>query len=390
MFLFHRMSDLTQLYIDKYKPDNLDDLDYNFDLNKQLKNLAKIDDLPHLIFQGTSGSGKKTRAFLYLREKFGQAVTKIKSHTVTFKYQSKIIEMQMLYSGYHYQINPSLYGVYDKFIIQDFIKNVANVFTRTLADIPYRIIIIEDADKLSYEAQQSLRRTLEKYINVCRFIFIVTEVGNMISALQSRCIKLRVSAPSKQTVKDILKNISLKENIIDITEEALDSICIYSNQDLSKAINSLQLIVVKSPDSLNSKEGIKLSEFKEVEAHISNIIKILFTGRNVDSILTLRKKVYDLLIYCIDPLIIIRSIFQHIMRNISDDYFKYKYQIIKIASYYDNTLRLGSKPIYHLEGYLIDLFKIVKNMHKEIAENSSIKTVKTTKSKNTKKIMKCN
>lgn len=190
--------DPPRLFTDKYYPRSLNDLDYNFELNRELLNIAKVKDLPHLMFCGIPGSGKKTRAMLFLRERFGESVTKVKKKDVTFKYPNKTIEFQLLYSNYHFQIDPSLHGVYDRSIIQDLIKKIMQLQlgSADLSHGSHKVIVVENADRLTHEAQQSLRRTLELYVKTCRFIFLVNNEGNMIDPLQSRCLKLRVAAPS--------------------------------------------------------------------------------------------------------------------------------------------------------------------------------------------------
>lgn len=369
------MATTSRLFIDKYRPRNLDDLDYNFELNKTLKNLSKSEDIPHLIFQGTKGCGKKTRCLLFLKEKLGSLVTSMRDQTVELKYQNKTIELQLLYSNYHYQINPSLHGVYDRLIIQDFIKDMVQY--KSVGNIPYRIIVIEDADKLTYEAQQSLRRTLEKYIYVCRFIFLVSQEGNLIEALQSRCIRIRVPAPKDEEIFSILSYISDQENI-EITKLALDSIVEYSQRDLSKAINALHSLSVRSSDILQLNKDIALSQFSEIEVYIANIIKLLFEGGDLETILTFRGYIYDLLVHCVEPLDVLKQVFHHLLKAIPDKYFKFKYEVIKATEYYENTLKIGSKPIYHLEGYIINLFRIVKNLQKQMNRDNKkvIKKVK--------------
>jgi len=353
--------DRIELYIDKYKPNSLDDLDYSFQLTKQLKSLSKSNDIPHLIFQGIQGSGKKTRALLFLKEKLGPGVLNIKNQIVELKYPNKTIELQLLYSNYHYQINPSIHGVYDRLIIQDFIKDVVQY--KNVGNSPFRIIIIEDADKLTYEAQQSLRRTLEKYVYACRFFFLIGQDGNLIEALQSRCIRLRVPAPSYDEITGILQSIADQENI-ELYPNPLESIVIHSNRNLAQAINNLQSLATKSPEILAINENVNLSQFSEIEVYITKIIKLLFSGGKIESILELRKYMYDLLIHCVEPVDLMKDIFHHLLKAIPDTNFKFKFEIIEATDYYENTLKLGGKPIYHLEGYIIRVFHIVKDLQR--------------------------
>lgn len=150
----------------------------------------------------------------------------------------------MLYSDYHYQIDPSSYGVYDRLIIQGFIKDIIQV--RPISRILYHLIIVNNADKLTIEAQQSLRRTLEKNINTCRFIFLVDQESNLIEALTSRCIQIRLSAPTISEIMNVFNKISsFESNMGDIlNQEYLRQIAINANRNMAHALNHLQLCLL--------------------------------------------------------------------------------------------------------------------------------------------------
>ena len=127
------------LFIDKYKPDSLDETDHSPETSQFLKDLANRSEVPHMIIQGNPGSGKLLRTMLYLKEKFGNTVFSLKSQFIELKYPNKVIELQLIYSPIHYQINPSIHGVYDRLIIQDFLKE--NIQYQPFSVCPYRIII---------------------------------------------------------------------------------------------------------------------------------------------------------------------------------------------------------------------------------------------------------
>lgn len=373
-----------QLFIDKYKPKNLNDLDYNFPLSQYLKSLAKTNDIPHLLFQGHKGSGKKTRALLFLREKFGDNVFLITNKIIELKYPNKTIDLQLSYSNYHYQINPSIHGVYDRLIIQDFVKDIVKY--KTVNNLPYRIIIIEDADKLTYEAQQSLRRTLEKYIGLCRFMFLSNNEGNIIEPLQSRCIKLRVASPTTEDICNIIQEVVSSEKIT-MSKKSIKSLIEFSDSNLSRTLNYLQLLQCKFPTELADNHKIDFSKITAIESSYQQIIKLLFEGGSLNTLGDLRIVLYNLLVHCIEPLDIIKQIFLHLINKIPDKYFNYQYKIIKATDRYENTLKLGSKPIYHLEGYTIQLFRIIKDLQNHI-NNSTTSSDNSSKPNKTKKITK--
>lgn len=363
---------MVNLFTDKYNPTNLKDLDYNFELNRELLNVAKVKNLPHLMFCGIPGSGKKTRAMLFLKERFGELVTRVKKKEVIFKYPNKTIEFQFLYSSYHYQVDPSLHGVYDRSIIQDMIRKIMQLQlgTTDLSIGSHKVIVIENADKLTHEAQQSLRRTMELYVKSCRFIFLVNNEGNMIDPLQSRCLKLRVAAPSDEDLQAILENIIEKEQL-NVSENSLKNLIKYSDKNLNTLINQLQILAMKSSDQLADSKGIAVQAISDIHAHIKLLVDTIFIGTNLGCLSTIRGYLYNLLVNCVTPTDVIKLIFDETLSRIPDTGFKYKYEIIKTAKKYDHTVRLGSKPIYHLEALVIQLFNIIKLIQLKITNRAT-------------------
>jgi len=327
------------------------------------------------MFCGIPGSGKKTRALLFLREKFGPSVMRVKKKEVSFKYSNKVIDIQLLYSNYHYQIDPSIHGVYDRGIIQDLVKKIMQLQLgiTDMSHGSHKVIVVENADRLTQEAQQSLRRTLELYVKSCRFIFLVGNEGNMIEPLQSRCLKLRVPAPTLKDIRGILENIADSENI-NISEKSLEYLIKYSDKNLNTLINQLQILNLKLPEKLANPNGISVEEISDIHAHIKMMIDKIFTGSNLSILTEARQYIYDLLVNCVCPTEIVKLIFEEILTRIPDSGFKYKYEIIKIAKKYDHTIRLGSKPIYHIEAMVVHLFNTIKTIQKKINTTNSSNT----------------
>jgi DNA polymerase III delta prime subunit len=162
------MSDV--LYIDKYVPSYIDKLIYGSDVLDKLR-LLKDDDNNHLIISGNYGCGKKTFARMFIECKYDRVIT-VKSQMYKLKHKSKTdsLNINFKYSKFHYQINPSINGVYDRYIIYEFIMDIIKIYP--ISGNQYHIIVVEDADKLTMDSQQCLRRTLETFIKLCRFIFI--------------------------------------------------------------------------------------------------------------------------------------------------------------------------------------------------------------------------
>ena len=115
------------LWVDKSRPSTLNKLTLHPEITTRLQSLAKSDELPHLLFYGPSGAGKKTRVMALLREIYGSSVERVKLEHRSFKTTTnKTVEITTLGSNYHIECNPSDAGNSDRFVIQEVIKEIAS------------------------------------------------------------------------------------------------------------------------------------------------------------------------------------------------------------------------------------------------------------------------
>src|SRR5699024_4502166 len=109
---------------------------------------------------------------------------------------------------------------------------------------PFKVIVILEADRLTREAQQGLRRTLEKYVATCRVILIGERISRLIPALKSRCLTIRNPSPSEEAIRAILEQIdnlqSFGSGKSSQFSTVLDQIIAQSDQNLRRAILMLQ------------------------------------------------------------------------------------------------------------------------------------------------------
>lgn len=350
---FLKSLNMGELFIDKYSPQTFSDVCFNYKMADQLQHCAQATNMPHIIIHGPSGCGKKTFAELYIKEKYHLKTLNTRQEMIEVKYANKSIDMQLLYSNHHYMIDPSIHGVYDRLIIQGFFKDILQI--RPIAEIDYQLIIIKNADQLTNEAQQSLRRTLEKYVSNCQFIFLIKQNSTLINPLISRCIQFRLSAPTNDEITNILTFICQQENISAHCEQ-LNQISHYSDRNLNQAINVLQYLSIHNPQILASRDGdgggdISFLDYIEVDQYINQIIEMIDQNYNdITIIQQIRFKLYDLLCHCVEPIIILKKIFKGLFSKGHN-----QYQLIEYLNKYENSLKLGSKPIYHLEGFIISV-----------------------------------
>lgn len=217
-----------KLWSQEFKPNNLDEVVGNEMIIENLKNQIISEHIPHIIFHGPHGSGKTTMARIVAEKHLGSL----------YKYAHLNI-IGSLYRGKNVVTEKT-----DKKKTSDKSSDGPNIvnFIRknmTLPENKYKIITIYDFDCMTTEAQMALRRIIELYAHKVRFLFICNDLNNVIEAIQSRALTLKLSIISTEQIKDRLRAISVITKIIH-SEEILDSISIMANGDLKEAINQLQ------------------------------------------------------------------------------------------------------------------------------------------------------
>lgn len=111
------------------------------------------------------------------------------------------IELVTVASNHHIELNPSDSGRNDRVVVQEVIKEIASSHPLDSASQrTFKVVVLNEVDKLTREAQHALRRTMEKYVSTCRLILCCNSTSKIIEPLRSRCLSIRVPAPSHQEV----------------------------------------------------------------------------------------------------------------------------------------------------------------------------------------------
>lgn len=334
------------LWADKYRPLTLSDLTYHHDVTENLNILCESDGFPHLLVYGPSGAGKKTRIMAVLRALFGQGVDKIKTETRVVTNGSKKVEIQLILSNYHLELSPGDVGTQDRIVVQELIKELGQTQNIDAASKNrFKVVIISDADSLSIAAQHALRRTMEKYMANLRIIMCCTSTSKIIPAVQSRCLLIRVPAPSHDSIINVLANVS-QMNDIKVNIQFLQKISNESQRNLRRALMMLQALYVSSP-------GNEISENDSIihydwEIFIRDLAQLMVKEQTPESLLKVREKLYSLLSHCIPPQIILKTLCFSFIEKIHNSL---RPLVAEEAAFYDQTMRMGSKPIYHLEAF---------------------------------------
>ncbi|EON68028.1 replication factor C subunit 5 [Coniosporium apollinis CBS 100218] len=343
------------LLVDKHRPRSLDKLSYHHDLSERLRALAQSGDFPHLLVYGPSGAGKKTRIVATLKELYGPGVEKIKIDSRVFQTTSnRKLEFNIVASVYHLEITPSDVGNYDRVVIQDLLKEVAQTQQVDLsAKQRFKVVVINEADHLTRDAQAALRRTMEKYSPNLRLILLANSTSNIIAPIRSRTLLLRVAAPTEDDICKVLKNVGARENYKDV--EALNKrIAKESGRNLRRALLMYEAVHAQNED-VNERTPIPPPDW---EALIEQIASEIVAEHSPARILQVRAKLYDLLTHCIPPTTILKTLTFKLIPKVDN---ALKAELIKWSAFYEHRIRLGSKHIFHLEAFVAKYMRIAES-----------------------------
>ncbi|CAK9440478.1 uncharacterized protein LODBEIA_P45760 [Lodderomyces beijingensis] len=349
------------LWVDKYRPKTLSTLSYHDNITQNLRALSKSGDFPHLLVYGPSGAGKKTRIYATLEEIFGPSVEKLKIDVKNFTTASnRKLEFNVLSSPHHLEITPSDMGNNDRVVIQDLLKDVASTEqvdfgNQSSRKHRFKVVVINEADSLSRDAQAALRRTMEKYSSNIRLILVCNSISNIIAPIKSRTLLVRIPAPSVEDISRILSHVAEHENIkfSSSDEHAVaqfyKQVATTSERNLRRSLLAFETISMQN-ETINVKH-IHSVIVLDWETIIKNMAKSISTQRNVPNLARLRTTSYELLSHCIPARTILKKLVMELvsMFMTRGDLVK---EIVQIGSVFDERLSLGTKSIFHLEGFV--------------------------------------
>jgi len=308
---------MDDIWIEKYRPKTLDDVAGQSEIIERLKAYAKIKNVPHLMFAGPAGTGKTTSAIALAKEVFGD----------TWKQNFN-------------ELNASdERGIG---IIRGKIKNFAR--TAPMGKASFKIIFLDEADSLTSDAQAALRRTIEKYTHICRFILSANYSSKIIEPIQSRCTVFRFRPIKADDIKKYMRKIASNEKL-EITPDGLETLIFISRGDLRKAINILQVGA-----SVNKKITAELLYETAATAKPEDVKKLINSALS-GNFMAARNQLYDLLIkYGLSGEDIIKQIHQTIFDLAIPD--KNKVRLIEKAGEIEFRLTEGSNEHIQLEALL--------------------------------------
>ena len=224
------------LWIEKYRPVTFKEILGQGPVVQHIESFAKSRTLPHLILSGPHGTGKSTAVGCLARALYNdnwELNTSVFPVSDLFSQGKSFLEQDDRYA-HIFQKNQSLI-VNFKYILKWYAS------MRPL-DTEFKLMVFEDAHALTREAQQALRRIMERTSNTCRFVFTTTNPSAIIPAISSRCLPLFFAPVSQEIVLDHLMKIRAEESVDSMTcsNDDLDLIVQASAGDLRRAVLLLQ------------------------------------------------------------------------------------------------------------------------------------------------------
>jgi replication factor C subunit 3/5 len=254
-------------WIEKYRPKSLDELISHTDIMNSMKIFIKNKYMPHMLFYGPPGTGKTSTILAYARELYG----------INFNFM--VLELNA-------SDDRGIEVVRNK--VKQFVSSTSTFCKfNTKQTYLFKLVILDETDSMTDDAQAILRQVVEKYTHNARFCLICNYIKKISSALQSRCISFRF-APLKKT--QILNRLDyvIKCEDIDITKNGKDAIIKHSNGDMRRVLNMLQSssMIYKTIDEDKINYCFGYPQKKDIK----NIIKHLIT-KDIQTTFTLIKKI---------------------------------------------------------------------------------------------------
>ncbi len=198
-------------WVEKYRPQKLAQVVGQGNITSRLESYVSSRNLPNMMFAGPAGIGKTTSAVALAKELFGP------------DFERNFLELN---------------ASDDRGI--DVVRNTIKEFARTLAfNADFKIIFLDESDALTADAQQALRRTMEKYTKTCRFVLSCNYSSRIIEPIQSRCVVFRFKPLQSKDLENQLKHIAEQEKL-SVEAKAYEALIYVSEGDLRKAVNTLQ------------------------------------------------------------------------------------------------------------------------------------------------------
>ena len=230
------------LWTEKYRPQNLNQVIGQEHFVSDAKGWVEENNMPNILLYGNPGNGKTGAGLVIGRELLGDS------------FQDNFVE-----------VNASDDRRLEN--VRTTIKNIAQ--SGTIGDAPFRIVLLDEMDGMTTDAQNALKRIMERYASNVRFIITCNDRNKIIFALQSRCANYHFKPLTNEAVLEVLTSILKAEEITRFSQNELDSFIYAMNGDMRRAITELQAAKA-SNSTLKTQIDAGLNEYKKLLMKIVN------------------------------------------------------------------------------------------------------------------------
>ena len=307
---------MSEIWTEKYRPKEFSELKGQEDITSKVQSFIEKKNMPHLLFTGPAGTGKSSLSLVLVKKLFGS------------KWRENYLEL-----------NASDERGID--VIRQKVKNFAR--TKSFSE-SFKIIFLDEADALTREAQQALRRTMENFTSTCRFILSCNFSSKLIEPIQSRCVVFRFKQLDEKAISEIIRNIAEKEGL-QADEKAISLLYNVSEGDCRRMINILQACS-------NTKHITEEKIYSVVKSVQPNDIRTILSLALAGSFIPAREKLLDLMLrQSISGLDLIKAIQKEILSmNVEDERIKLK--LVEKCGEVEFRLVEGSDEFIQLESLL--------------------------------------
>lgn len=332
------------------EPKTFEEMNVHTALNQKLIRMSEWSDSPHLLFYGPPGSGKRTRIMALLRKQFGEEVMN-SSSSIEETYQTeankKSITVTIVKSLIHVEIDMRNYPYNNKKVVSAVLKSMAKQqgLETTMNKTGIKNLILLNADYLSKDAQQSLRRMMEKYANYCRIILCTRSTDSLIQPIRSRCLCVRVPQASRLELLNLLEydasflHTQTKNEMVDACGGNMKKLFLLLEACL------LSKVIAKSAKWESSIDSI-LEKLDQVKKHtISEQTKFVSD---------VREDLYNMLVQEIPPPLIVKVLTERLLEHFSQNR-DMQMKIAFWASKFEHRIHLSDKPVFHIEPFIVKI-----------------------------------
>ncbi|MBT4651354.1 replication factor C small subunit [Candidatus Woesearchaeota archaeon] len=309
----------SAIWTEKYRPQTFGEVKGQEEIVSKVKAFVSTGSMPHLLFSGPAGVGKTTLSLVIAKELFGE------------NWKQNVLEL-----------NASDERGID--VVRVKVKDFAR--TKSIGNVPFKLIYLDESDALTKEAQQALRRTMENYTRTCRFILSCNYSSKIIDPIQSRCAVFRFKPLSEENIFEMINKIASEENL-QIDEEAKKALFEVTEGDCRRLENVMQSCSATGSNNVITAENVYSMASVAKPKEVKEILEVAAKGDFLDS----RKKLLSLMLdYGLSGLDVIKQIQREIWNLELED--RKKVELVDKCGEIEFRMVEGSDEYVQLESFL--------------------------------------